>query len=163
MKTLIFALPLLLFIGCVDKSKVITGLEGKPMPSFDLLLEDSTTNLNTKDIPFGKPIVLFAFRPDCPFCQAEIKEITKNISELKDIRIYLLTSAKFSDAKHFYNSYNLEKYKQICVGIDSLNKFVDYYNCPGVPYLAVFDPQKKLKQAILGKTSIGYIKNIAFE
>lgn len=76
---------LLLNIGWVitdasmDPRNKKTGLEGKPPPSFSLLLVDNATRINMNEIPEGKPIVIVQFSPYCLFCQAEILDIIEHI------------------------------------------------------------------------------------
>jgi thiol-disulfide isomerase/thioredoxin len=163
MKNIIALLLIFACCGCIDRNRMITGLEGKPMPSFDLLLNDSATHLNTTTIPEGKPIVLLSFGPDCPFCKAEMKDIVDNYQQLQGIRFYVFTSAHFRDMQRFYAYCGLQQQKSIVVGIDTANFFSGYYGAPGVPYMAIYDPKKKLKCTLLGKTSIHRIKDIAFE
>lgn len=78
-----------------------TGMEGRLLPSFDLLLTDSVTHLNTADIPSGKPIIVIGFSPTCGHCGAETEEIVKHISQLKDTRIYFLSSASITQMRGF--------------------------------------------------------------
>ena len=163
MKKTITLLLILTCCGCIDRNRMITGLEGKPMPSFDLLLNDNVTHLNTNSIPEGKPIVLFSFGPDCPFCRTEMKDIVDNYQQLQGIRFYVFTSARFRDMQRFYAYCGLQKQHSIIVGIDSANFFSGYYGAPGVPYLAIYDPRKKLICTLLGKISIDRINDIAFE
>src|SRR6266404_5960990 len=66
--------------------------EGQMLPDLNLVLQDSVTNFRTSAIPNGKPFVLFLYRPDCPYCQGQISDIVKNMADLKNIRIILVTS-----------------------------------------------------------------------
>ncbi|HEY8957434.1 TlpA family protein disulfide reductase [Chitinophaga sp.] len=130
-----------------------TGKEGLLMPSFTLLLSDSVTYINTKDIPKGRPIVLFYFSPYCPFCQAEIKEITKNIDKLKDIQFYVLTPYPYNEMMTFYNGFNLKSYSNIKAAIDINSFFGSYFNTVQIPYLAIYGKEKKLNGAFIGGIS----------
>src|SRR5258708_26803846 len=114
-KILILALSVYL-LGCHnrnDRPVMPTGLEGKPLPSFDVLLSDSSTRLNTADIPKGKPIVLLYLSPECPYCLAELTTILNNMSSLGDTRFYIFTTWPFRQFKAFYTHYQLEKYHNI--------------------------------------------------
>jgi len=147
--------------ACSRGPQIKTGLEGKTMPYFDLLLPDSITYLNTRDIPKGKPIVLFYFGPSCPYSQSEMEDIVSDMQQLKDIRFYIFTHAPFPAMKAFYQHYRLKQYGNIVAGIDSANFFEHYFKAPGFPYLAIFDGQKKLKEVLLGRSDIDLIKKIA--
>lgn len=157
-------LPLLLLIGltsCFSRDPEKTGLEGKPIPSFSLLLADSTSYLNTQNIPSGKPVVFFLFGPHCTYSHAQMDEIIKYMSILKDIRFYLLTTAPFGEMKEFYNHYQLNKYSNITAGIDYTNFFGDYFEARGVPYLAIYRKDKRLHEAFIGKIDGRQIRDSA--
>lgn len=122
------------------------------LPSFKLLLTDSTTVVNTKDIHTGKPIILMYFSPDCEHCQEQTKNILKNMSELKDTQIFLLSPASLSEIKAFYSSFHLASYKNIFVGRDFEYAFYPLYKSPNFPCTAIYDSKKKLVK--LFKTEI---------
>jgi thiol-disulfide isomerase/thioredoxin len=161
MKRFLIPIAVLILVGC--RHKEVTGLEGKLMPSFDLLLPDSITHLNTNNIPIGKPVVLFYFGPYCPYSRAEMEDIISNIDKLKSLHFYIFTSFPFQDMKKFYDYYKLNNYPNITIGTDTANYFGRYYKAPGYPFLAIYDKKKHLKEAILGKSDIDLIKNIALE
>jgi len=161
MKKLTIVLLMIYLCGCKGRPSLHTGLEGKPMPSFDLLLIDSTTHLNTSTLPAGKPIVFFYFSPGCPFCRAQMQDIVDNNKNLKDIRFILLTTGPYSELKGFYKHYDLSKYSNVTVGLDYDYFFGNYFKTSQVPYLAVYDRQRKLKQVNLGKIYSDEIKTVA--
>ena len=144
-----------------DRPAIKTGFEGKPLPSFSLLLSDSTTSLNTLDIPKGQPIVLLYFSPQCPFCRAEIADIIRNITTMKDVRFYLFTNWPFRTFKGFYKHYQLDKYPNIVAGQDSANYFARYFQAAVVPYTAVYSKNKLLEQAFMGRMDARQIKAVA--
>ena len=163
MKNISILLLLTGLSGCFIRSREKSDLEGKILPAFNLLLTDSLTVLNTGNIPTGKPIVLFYFSPDCPYCRAEITEITDNVKKLKDIQFYIFTPVSFRGLKQFYERYQLKNYSNLTVGQDYSFYFSRYFKPRGIPCLAIYDTSKLLKQIIIGKTTPSDIKNIAFE
>lgn len=158
-KIVIFSL-LIYLCSCNERPPLKTGLEGKPLPSFNLLLNDSSTYLNTSDIPAGKPVVLFYFSPRCPYCRAQMDEIVGDISSLKDIRFYIFTTWPFSEMKRFYNHYQLQKYSNVTVGVDYKNYFLDHFKADAVPYIALYWKDKTLDKAFMGKIDVSQIKEI---
>ena len=138
--TLILAFVITL-AGCFGKEPEKTGNEGKALPSFKIILQDSTTYFDTKDIPEGKPVVLFLFGPHCPYSRAQMEEILYNMKTLKDIQFYVLTTWSFSDLNKAYNYYQLKKYPNIVAGIDYSNfikkYFVDSDLIGGLPLLCL--------------------------
>jgi len=123
-----------------------TGMEGRLLPSFDLLLPDSVTHFNTVLIPTGKPFIIIGFDPFCTHCQAEAVDVIKNMQQLKDVSIYFVTPYPFWKMKAFYRHFKLNLYPNITVGNDYRNVFFQQYKTRMVPYTAVFDSQKRLKQ-----------------
>lgn len=148
--------------GCYNREPMLkTGLEGRELPDFTLLLTDSSTYLNTKDIPFGQPVVLFYFGPNCPYSRAQMEEILKNVSKLQSFRFYVITPWPFSEMKRFYDKYQLNKYSNIVTGYDVNNFIRTYFKIEKIPYTAIYEENKKLKGAFLGMVSSKTIKEIA--
>jgi thiol-disulfide isomerase/thioredoxin len=131
--------------------------EGSVLPSFNLLLPDSSSYTNTERIAFGKPSVLFFFGPHCPYSKAQVKEITKHINELKNIQFYLFTSYPFISMQQFYTDFGLKAFPNITTGFDYNNFFAPYFDVKAVPYIAVYGRDKKLKQIFTGLVSFDKI------
>ena len=149
------------FIGCRNnKPSFRTGLEGKLPPKFNIQLIDSSF-LNTSAIPLGQPFVFFYFSPRCPYCRDQMEELIEEISSLKDIRFYALTTWPFAEIKNFYKHYQLQKFSNIVVGLDYENFFVNNFKAPGVPFIAIYGKDGRLKEAMVGKTISKQIIEIA--
>lgn len=131
-----------------------TGLEGRLLPSFNLLLADSVTRLNTADIPTGKPLIVIGFSPWCIHCQAETRDIIKNIDRFKDIRIYYMTPYPFDQMKTFYRAFKLSKYPNIVMGRDSTDTFMSYFKAKAVPFICIFDSKKRLLEAVNSQVEV---------
>ena len=129
-------------------------MSDKTLPSFNLLLLDSTTIFNTKDIPAGKPVVLMYFSPDCEHCQHQTEAILKDMDSLRNVRFVLLTSLPFDKMRNFYAYYKLGDYKNITLGRDYEFFFSRHYGSQYVPYLAIYDRHKKLVKVFDGGTKV---------
>jgi hypothetical protein len=125
-----------------------TGLEGRLLPSFDLQLTDSTTHMNTADIPTGNSFIIIGFSPECKHCGAETDDIIKNIAQFRGMPIYFVTPFPYSEMKGFYHHFKLTRYQNIIMGRDSSNFFMSYFKAGGVPFTTVFDSKKRLKVVI---------------
>lgn len=163
MKQLFFVIVVACLTGCFGAAPEKTGLEGKPLPAFNILLPDSTTWFNTGSIPAGKPVVLFYLSPYCPYCRAQVKEIIEDIDRLKDIRFYLITSHPLPALKNFYAEFELSKYPNILSGVDTARFISDYFEIEGVPYLAVYGKNKTLNKTFMGKVYSSQLKKAAEE
>lgn len=164
MRILLLAILLGSLLACTRQAPKKEGDEitvvGQRMPSFDILLNDTVTKLNTTNIPEGQPVVLFFFGPDCPYCQNFTRNLTEHIDELKDIRFYMVSVASPHDIQHYDTLFSLNKYKNIVLGRDVKGYFISNYKAPGYPYMAVYDKHKKFKQIIIGGVSIDSLKTV---
>jgi thiol-disulfide isomerase/thioredoxin len=140
-----------------------TGMEGRLLPSFDLLLADSVTHLNTADIPTGQPFIVIGFSPWCTHCQAETRDIIKNIEQFKHTHIYYVTNYPFSDMMAFYTHFKLAQYPIISMGREGKGIFFRDLKAGVVPYTAIFDSKKRLKQVIAGQADAGMLAKLAIE
>lgn len=164
MKSSIFIGVIFLFGGCFSKApKLETGFEGKPMPSINLLLLDSSTNINTLTSSPGKALVLIEISPFCPYCRSLTQSIADNNKDLSDIQFILLSSSPISDLKKYYTEFHLEKYANITIAQDYESYFGSYYKTPGVPCTAIYGKNRRLKQMFMGKVSANVIKDIAMD
>jgi len=142
----------ILFTAFTKPAITKTGMEGRLLPSFQLLLPDSVTKLNATEIPTGKPFIVIGFSPWCTHCQAETRDILAHIGQFKNVNIYYVTPYPFWQMKTFYKAFHLEKYPNIVMGKEvTKNVFLSYFQAPGVPYTAVFDAQKRLKSAFVSE------------
>lgn len=165
MKCSIFLLIIAVLAGCDARVKrpVITGFEGKPLPAVSLLLSDSITYINTSSIPAGKPVVLFYFSPQCPYCRAQVAEIVKDMDALKDIQIYMITGFPIPEIRRFLKEYQLTKYTNVIMGRDSTEYLAYYFKVPGVPYMAIYGKDRKLRNAFIGQVYGKQIKEVAMK
>ncbi|WP_207510453.1 TlpA family protein disulfide reductase [Longitalea luteola] len=163
MKYCILLFTAALLISCFGTEPQKTGKEGKPMPSFSLLSLDSTTWINSKDFPIGKPTVMFYFSPYCPHCKAQTKQIVQEIDELKNIQFYFISSYSLAEVKAYANEFQLAKYPNVTTALDSASFINDYFEIPGFPYFAIYGKDKKLNKSFLGKLYISQILKAADE
>ena len=124
------------------------------LPSFDMLLTDSTTLLHARDIPVGKPLVLVYFRPDCPHCQVETKSILNDIDSLRNFQICLLANAPIEDLRIYSQYYHLNQYTNIIIGKDYQNSFAHVFKPNAVPFVAIYNEKRKLAKIYYGEISV---------
>lgn len=161
MKKISIACIIICLTGCFGAEPQKTGMEGKPLPNFNLLSPDSSTWIHTNQAPKGKPVVLFYFYPNCPYCKAQTKEILEDITKLKGIQFYFITPYPVVEMKKFWNEYELGKYPNIVTGIDTANDMGKYFEVTGVPFMAIYGKEQKLNNTFEGKIYSSQIKKVA--
>jgi thiol-disulfide isomerase/thioredoxin len=161
MKTSVLLGALLICIASCKKIRpTITGHEGQIMPTFNILLQDSVTLINTGRLR-GPSYVVFYFNPNCPFCKAQTRDIIKNIGKFHNTEFFFITSWSFNEMKAYSYQFNLKQYPQIKVGTDDSVAFVNYFRLTAAPFIAIYDKDKKLKNAFLGRVPVQQLLDIA--
>jgi len=140
-----------------DKGTVKTGMEGRLLPAFDLVLPDSLSRLNTRDIPTGRSFIMMGFSPYCSHCQEATREIIQNMDKFNSTRIYMVTTLPLADLRQFDSVFNLAKYPNIILAKDPKTYFLSYFRSTGIPYLAIFDTKKRLKEVMTGRVKIDQV------
>ncbi len=153
MRYLILAATVLMIAACFGKQpeQHATGKEGTTVPAFTLQLPDSTSFFNSNNIERGKPFAVFYFSPHCPYCRAQTTEIIEDMDRLKDISFVFVTAFPYPFLKKYYNEYHLGNYPNITAGVDTAQLIGNYFEVPGVPFMAVYNKDRKLSKAFLGK------------
>lgn len=164
MKNISVGIIMLLLLSCHgNRQKVISGLEGKPLPAFKMLLMDSVNYLNTASIPLGQPFVLFYFSPSCPYCRAQTQAIKNELKTIKDIKFYFMSQFPIKEIKEFEQHYSLSDYSNITFAQITDTAFSKYYTIPGIPYMVIYNKNKILKEVLLGKTDVDVIRDVALD
>lgn len=163
MKTVFSLLMIAFVVGCSGRQPAKTSHKGTLVPDFSLFLADSSTYFKTSSLQGGKPAVFFYFGPGCPYCRGQMEELIANGSKLKDIQFVLLTTSPFEEMKWFYKHYQLEKYHNMIIGVDYTNFFGNYFNTNIVPYIAIYDRNRKLKEVFEGRVAVKQLRSVALD
>ena len=108
------------------------------IPSFSLLLTDSTTHYTNLDIVKGKPTVIVYFSPDCSHCQADAKNIAEKLDSLKDINFIWCSSHEVTKIKEFAIKYNMNTLPNMVFGKDEKWAIPSVYKIGFTPYFVVY-------------------------
>lgn len=145
-------------MACHENTSLKTGHEGEIVPSFDLLLPDSTTHFNTQNIQAGQPFAILFVGTHCPFSRAELDDILKNSKSLQNYHFYVLTVEPLQDLKALCNDYKFDQYPNFTVGLDYSYFFARHFHDQAVPYLAVYGGNRRLKEVLQGSTPASEIR-----
>ena len=161
MKKISIAFLITCLTGCFGAEPQKTGLEGKLLPTFNLLAPDSSTWIRTNEAPKGKSVALYYFNPHCPYCKAQTKEILQDIDKLAGIQFYFITPFPFSEMKKYWKENELGKYPNISIGTDTASAMGNYFEVTGVPYIAIYGTDQRLNNTFMGKVFSSQIKKVA--
>ena len=146
----IFLVSLLVNFYACSNAPSKTGLAERSLPSMSVLLTDSITRVEIDHLPKQKPVILFYFRPDCPYCQAQTEALVTGMRSLAEVQICMIANASIHDIRNFYNQYKLNAFKNITVGLDELDFFGKEVKPVAVPFLVIYDARNKLKKIVIG-------------
>ncbi len=141
------------WIACQDEKPQAykTGMEGKPLPAFAIQLLDSTSFIHSEDLPAGKNLVLFYFKPTCPYCRAQMRDMVNNMERFKDKELYILTNEDLKSTNGFARYFKLNRFNNVIVGRDTGSVVLKTYRLRAVPFTAYFDKNKQLKALYPGR------------
>ena len=124
---------------------------GKPIPDFTIQLLNGTSYLHSAAFPADKNIVLFIFKPTCPYCRAQMRDMVNNMEKFKNEQLYVLTNADLQSANAFADYFKLKQLKNVIVGRDTGSVVLNTYRLIGLPFTAYYDKNKQLKTAYMGR------------
>jgi hypothetical protein len=104
---------------------------------------------------------MLSFSPECPYCRAEMTSILKDSTNLKGIRFYFFTSWPFKEYKHFYDGNRMNRFPYVVTAQDYQNFFYSHFKGAGIPYTAIYDKNRNLKSAFIGRMTADQIKREA--
>lgn len=139
-------------VSCkMDEGKpVTTGLEGKQMPGFSLLLTDSTRYFSSTQLYNGKPTVLFYFSPTCPYCRIQTRRLVEDAKKLSGLNIVFVGTKGPAELNSFVSNFRLAELTNVQVGTDTGYIIGNYFRNDKIPALALYDKDQKLSTFYLG-------------
>jgi hypothetical protein len=128
---------------------------GSPLPSFQILLLDGQTIVDTKTINNSRPTVFLLFSPDCNHCAELSQSIIQHISAFDSVNLCMVsTPAPLKDIQTFVQENKLLDFEQITVGQD-FNFFLgSYFRADTVPYAIIYNKDKKLSVILSNLKSV---------
>lgn len=124
------------------------------IPSFQLLLGDSTTVYKKDALPKGKPVLLMIFSPECSHCQHEAEEMVQHKDEIKNIQIVMVTLHTITQMNEFATTYGLKALPNVVLGKDVNFILPPFYGIRNLPYLALYDAKGDLIRTFEGSIPI---------
>lgn len=117
---------------------IIARAQHTKLPPFRMLQANNQV-FSAEQLPFGKPIVLIYFLPDCDHCQLLTENIVKHIKEFDKASIAMVTYYPTMEVGSFAKKYGLNKYSNFYLGTEGDTFFLKrYYNLSRLPFMALY-------------------------
>lgn len=120
----------------------------RQLPSFQVLLPDSSRSFNTYNIRKGKPSVLILFSPDCDHCEQLSAMILDSLQAFKEVNLVMATPFPLREIKAFIAKTGLGKIPHLVIGKDASFFFGSFFKTDTVPFIAVYDKNKQFVTTI---------------
>lgn len=124
------------------------------VPSYKILLMDSSTFAYKYQLKKNRPVVVIWFNPDCEHCQQETKWITDSMKLMKKVQFVFASYSKFEEMKKFYDEYGLSKFENIIYGRDVQYQLPRFYELKYTPFVAAYGKNWKLIRVFEGGTTV---------
>ena len=143
----VIGLGLLCFLGyqvytkMQYKEEVETALKTMPDFSFETLEGKTFTQNNLET---DQPTVLIYFNSGCDYCQHEAQSIEQHIESFKDVQLVFVSYETKETIQQFSKTYKLNNYDNIILLCDTRDDFATRFDATSIPYLLIYDKDKKL-------------------
>jgi len=126
---------------------------GSPMPVLDIITKDNI-RLTGKDFSKEGNLFVMIFSPECDHCQSLTLELEKNIAKFNKTDIVMVCYPSQKEQLEFFNNITRHhKYSNIYVGIDSAGFIPKTYPYGTLPYINVYDKDRKLIKTFTNEAS----------
>jgi hypothetical protein len=127
----------------------------KTLPSFKMTSLVDGSCINSNQIPSGKPIVFFYYDPECDHCKLEAAMLGRHLDELKAASIYMVTQRdSVAEIRQFASACQLDRRVNISFVRDSNYSFFGLFLPSALPFMAIYDREKKLRRIFIGEVDV---------
>lgn len=162
----VFVICLLVFLGykvwnkITYKNKVLENTENLPVFAYQNV--EAGLKFTRQDLNENLPTIFIYFNSECEYCQHEAIDIKENIKKLKNVQILFVSIENPKTIEKFAKNYNLLNCDNIHFLFDNRKTFADTFDVTSIPFILIYDKDKRLVKKIKGQTKIDNILN-AFE
>lgn len=145
-------------INSIQKTDVVVDTVnykaiGAPMPALDIITKDNI-RLTGKDFSKAGNLFVMIFGPECDHCQSLTLELEQNIAKFQKTDIVMICHPSLKEKLEFFNNITRHhKYSNIYVGIDSADFIPKTYPYGTLPYINVYDKDRKLVKTFTNEAS----------
>ena len=149
MKFFTFIVFFLLIGGCVSaqtKPDEAAYKKDPHIPSFNILLPDSTWFTKDQISPKYDYTIIIYFSPDCGHCQSSAKEIVMKMDSLKNAFFVFVAYKTLDEVSGFASYYGLDKFPNVRVGRDPKYYVPSFYRVTRTPFVVVYNKKGLLEK-----------------
>lgn len=119
---------------------------GAPLLEFNVVGHDEKLYYS-RDIPFGKPVVLVLFNPSCGHCAEVAQKIKTQINQFPDVQFVFITGLNLlGELKTFAESTGIHDQKNIIVSADNSDVTKEIFEYKGIPQIMIYNKDHFLQR-----------------
>jgi len=150
-----WSLLLMLLVGaCRQRMEHRFAKSFELMPAAELLLEDSSTMINTKAITKDLPVVITYVSCDCEHCQAQAQALSGNARLLTGVRLLLVTNSPPTELREFCKVANVRPADNFVAGSDLGFKLYGALKIKQYPSTYIYDERGQFLKLYLGEVDV---------
>ena len=110
----------------------------RKLPPFRMVQADDKL-FKAEQLPFGKPVVIVYFLPDCQHCQRVTRYILKHVKALDKASVVMVTYYPTVEVGRYARKYGLDRQANFYLGTEGNSFFLkNYYGISKLPFMALY-------------------------
>lgn len=152
LKSIILVVILCFFAVCVSAQtdSLPVYKQFPTVPPLKLRVLPDSSVFVRQNLKKKKKLIIMIFSPDCDHCIHTVEALIKDIDQVKDYQLLMVTSLPYPMVQSFYNRFKLGEYKNITVGVDNAYFLGTFFNVKSFPSLYIYDKKGRLKKEFIG-------------
>jgi peroxiredoxin len=128
------------------------------IPNFSFFNLEGTV-YTQENLP-NKPIVFVYFNSECDFCKTEATKIQERLIDFKNTQLVFISFEDKKAISQFATTYQLNNQENVLFLEDRKATFSQIFDANSIPFILVYDTNKKLLQKFKGATKIDAILKV---
>jgi len=150
------------FLGYKISSKLIHKKEVaeriKVIPNFSFYTLDGK-EFSDKNLQ-KKPSVFVYFNSECIYCKSETKKIQERLEDFNEVQLIFISFEKKEIIQQFAKDYELLDQENVLFLEDRKGEFSKLFDVTSIPFMVIYDEQKKMLKKFKGATNINAIVEV---
>ena len=130
----------------------------KVIPNFSFYTLDGN-EFSDKNLQ-KKPSVFVYFNSECNYCQLEAKNIQERLEDFKEVQLIFISFEEKEIIQKFAKEYQLINQENVLFLEDRKGEFSELFDVNSIPFMVIYDEDKKLLQKFKGAVKVDKILNI---
>jgi len=130
----------------------------KVIPSFSFYTLEGN-EFSEKNI-LRKPTLFIYFNSECDYCQSEATKIHERLSDFEGMQLLFVSFEEKMAIQQFAKEYQLINKENILFLEDRKGAFSELFDVNSIPYMVIYDENKKLLKKFKGATKVDKILEV---